>query len=139
MSERSWSPVFLPADIPLPVGAYSPAVRAGDFLYVSGQVPRDPRSGLVVGATVEEQAQQVIGNIRGALAAGGATLADIVSATIYLENEQDWPAVNDIWQSTFAAPYPPPPPAAAPLRRITVGASLRGILIEVSVIAYLPR
>ncbi len=130
MSERSWSPVFLPADIPLPVGAYSPAVRAGDFLYVSGQVPRDPRSGLVVGATVEEQAQQVIGNIRGALAAGGATLADIVSATIYLENEQDWPAVNDIWKSTFAAPYP---------SRTTVGASLRGILIEVSVIAYLPR
>ncbi len=130
MSERSWSPVFLPADIPLPVGAYSPAVRAGDFLYVSGQVPRDPRSGLVIGATVEEQAQQVITNIRGALAAGGATLHDIVSATIYLENEQDWPAVNDIWKSTFTAPYP---------SRTTVGASLRGILIEVSVVAYLPR
>ncbi len=130
MSERSWSPVFLRADVPLPVGAYSPAVRAGDFLYASGQVPRDFRTGRVVGTTVEEQAQQVLANVREVLAAGGASLDDVVSATIYLENEQDWPAVNDFWKSAFTAPYP---------SRTTVGARLRGILIEVSVIAYVPR
>ena len=129
MSERSWSPVFLAADVPLPVGAYSPAVRAGNFLYASGQVPRDFRTGSLVGATVEEQAQQVLANVREVLAAGGASLADVVSATIYLENEQDWPAVNDIWKAAFTAPYP---------SRTTVGARLRGILIEVSVVAYLP-
>jgi 2-iminobutanoate/2-iminopropanoate deaminase len=130
MSERSWTPVFLPDDIPLPAGAYSPAVRAGDFLYVSGQVPRDFRTGALIGVTVEEQAQQVLSNLRDVLHAGGATLADVVSTVIYLTSEDDWGAVNDIWKATFAAPYP---------SRTTVGARLRGILIEVSAVAYLPR
>ena len=130
MSERSWTPVFLPADVPLPAGAYSPAARAGDFLYVSGQVPRNFRTGALVGTTVEEQAQQVLSNLRDVLEAGGATLADVVAATIYLTNEEDWGAVNDIWKSTFSMPYP---------SRTTVGARLRGILIEVSAVAYLPR
>lgn len=130
MSERSWTPVFLPADVPLPAGAYSPAVRAGDFLYVSGQVPRNFRTGALVGTTIEEQAQQVLSNLREVLEAGGATLADVVAATIYLTNEEDWGAVNDIWRATFSMPYP---------SRTTVGARLRGILIEVSAVAYLPR
>ncbi len=130
MSERSWTPVFLPADVPLPAGAYSPAARAGDFLYVSGQVPRNFRTGALVGSTVEEQAQQVLSNLREVLEAGGATFADVVAATIYLTNEEDWGAVNDIWKSTFSMPYP---------SRTTVGARLRGILIEVSAVAYLPR
>ena len=129
MSERRWTPVFLPSDIPLPAGAYSPAVRAGDFLHVSGQVPRDFRSGALVGTTVEEQAQQVIANLRGVLAAGGATLDDVIAATIYLTNEEDWGAVNEIWKATFSTPYP---------SRTTVGARLRGILIEVSAVAYIP-
>ena len=130
MSERSWTPVFLPADVPLPTGAYSPAVRAGDFLYVSGQVPRNFRTGALVGTTVEDQAHQVLSNLREVLEAGGATLADVVATTIYLTNEEDWGAVNDIWKGTFSLPYP---------SRTTVGARLRGILIEVSAVAYLPR
>jgi 2-iminobutanoate/2-iminopropanoate deaminase len=129
MSDRLWSPIFLPDDIPRPVGAYSPGVRAGDFLYVSGQVPRDPRSGALIGATVEEQARQVIANLTAVLHAGGATLADVVSTVIYLENEQDWPIVNEFWKTAFPVPYP---------SRTTVGARLRGILIEVSAVAYLP-
>ena len=129
MSERRWTPVFLPSDVPRPAGAYSPAVRAGDFLHVSGQVPRDFRSGALVGTTVEEQAQQVIANLRGVLAAGGATLNDVIAATIYLTNEEDWGAVNEIWKATFSTPYP---------SRTTVGARLRGILIEVSAVAYIP-
>ena len=111
-------------------GAYSPAVRAGDFVYLSGQVPKDPRTGALVGATVEEQAQQVLANIRELLAAAGASLSDVVSASIYLADEKDWGAVNDIWKATFTAPYP---------SRTTVGANLRGILIEITVTAYVPR
>lgn len=129
MSKRTWTPVFLPADVPLPAGAYSPAVRAGDFLYASGQVPRNLRTGAVVGTTVEEQAHQVIANLEEVLAAGGATLDDVVSTVIYLTNEEDWGAVNDIWKAAFTAPYP---------SRTTVGARLRGILIEISAVAYLP-
>ncbi len=130
MSERTWTPVFLPADVPLPAGAYSPAARAGDFLHASGQVPRNLRTGAVVGTTVEEQAHQVIANLEEVLAAGGATLDDVVSTVIYLTNEEDWGAVNDIWKAAFTAPYP---------SRTTVGARLRGILIEISAVAYLPR
>jgi 2-iminobutanoate/2-iminopropanoate deaminase len=129
MSDRTWSPIYLPADIPRPVGAYSPGVRAGDFLYVSGQVPRDPRTGALIGTTVEEQAQQVIANLSAVLHAGGASLHDVISTVIYLENEQDWPVVNEFWKTAFAAPYP---------SRTTVGARLRGILIEVSAVAYVP-
>jgi 2-iminobutanoate/2-iminopropanoate deaminase len=130
MTDRSWTPIFLAPDVPLPAGAYSPAVRAGDVIHVSGQVPKDLRTGALVGETVEEQAVQVIANIREVLAAAGATLDDVVAATIYLTNEQDWTAVNDIWKASFTAPYP---------ARTTVGARLRGILIEISVVAYRPR
>lgn len=130
MSDRAWSPVFLPDDVPLPAGAYTPAVRAGDFVHVSGQVPRDLRSGALAGDTVEAQAHQVIANIRAVLAAAGCSLGDVVSATIYLTNEQDWTAVNEIWKASFTPPYP---------SRTTVGARLRGILIEISVVAYRPR
>lgn len=130
MTDRTWTPIFLAADVPLPAGAYSPAVRAGDFLYVSGQVPKDLRTGALVGDTVEEQAVQVINNLREVLAAAGASLHDVVAATIYLTNEQDWASVNDLWKASFSAPYP---------SRTTVGARLRGILIEVSAVAYQPR
>lgn len=130
MAERHWTPIFLAPDVPLPAGAYSPAVRAGDFIHVSGQVPKDVRTGAVVGATIEEQTAQVISNVRDVLAAAGATLDDVVSATIYLTNEQDWGTVNEIWKASFTAPYP---------SRTTVGARLRGILVEVSVVAYRPR
>ena len=129
MPPRHWVPIFLPADVPLPAGAYSPAVRAGDFIHVSGQVPKDFRTGEVIGATIEEQTAQVIHNVREVLAAAGASLHDVVSATIYLSSEQDWPVVNDIWKASFTPPYP---------SRTTVGARLRGILIEVTVVAYRP-
>lgn len=130
MRPRHWTPIFLSADVPLPAGAYSPAIRAGDFIHVSGQVPKDFHTGAVIGDTVEAQAAQVIANLREVLAAAGASLEDVVAATIYLTNEQDWTAVNEIWKASFTPPYP---------SRTTVGAQLRGFLIEVSAIAYRPR
>ena len=130
MPERPWTPVFLAPDVPLPVGAYSPAVRAGDFIHVSGQVPKDFRTGQVVGTTVEEQSLQVLANLREVLAAAGATLDHVVAATIYLTDENDWGSVDDVWRTAFAAPYP---------SRTTVGAALRGVKIEVTATAYLPR
>lgn len=130
MAERAWTPIFLPADVPRPVGAYSPAVRAGDYIHVSGQVPKDPRTGALVGTTVVEQAQQCIANIREILAQAGATLDDVVSATIYLANDDDWGAVNEFWKTAFTPPFP---------SRTTIGVDLRGVLIEVTVSAYRPR
>jgi 2-iminobutanoate/2-iminopropanoate deaminase len=129
-SNRSWQPAFLPADVPKPVGAYSPAVRAGDFVFISGQVPRDPRTGTLPGEDIDSQVRLVLANLKGALAAAGASLDDVVSVTAYLANVDDWGRFNDIYRDTFRAPYP---------TRTAVGANLRGILVEVSAVAYLGR
>lgn len=123
-----WTPITLAADIPAPVGAYSAAVRAGDFLFVSGQVPRDPRTGATIGATVEEQTRQVIRNLEGVLAAGGAKLADVVSVTVHLSDPDLWTAFNTTYRELMPQPFP---------TRTAVGASLRGFLVEVTAVAYL--
>lgn len=127
-ADRRWTPVTLGPDVPPPAGAYSPGVRAGDLLFVSGQVPKDPRTGAIVGDEVREQTRQVLRNLEGVLAAGGATLADVVGVTVYLQDEGDWGAFNEVYKTVFAPPYP---------TRAVVGTQLRGILVEVSAIAHL--
>lgn len=125
---RSWTPIHLP-DLPPPVGAYSPAVRAGDLIFVSGQVPRDPATGTLLGDTIEEQTRSTLANVARALKSAGASLDDVVSATVYLASEDDWTAFNDVYKSVMTPPYP---------SRAAVGVSLRGILVEISVVAYRP-
>lgn len=127
--ERRWHPVTLGGDVPAPVGAYSPAVRAGNLLFVSGQVPRDPRTGALGADDIAGQTRQVLRNLEHVLAAASATLADVVSVTVYLADENDWTAFNDVYRTVFRSPYP---------SRTAVGARLRGILVEVSAIAVLP-
>jgi 2-iminobutanoate/2-iminopropanoate deaminase len=129
-ANRSWQPFFLGDDVPRPLGAYSPAVRAGDFVFISGQVPRDPRSGELPGDDIESQVRLVLANVKGALATAGATLDDVVSVTAYLTNVDDWGKFNEIYKQTFRPPYP---------TRTAIGADLRGILVEVSAIAYLRK
>lgn len=126
-SNRRWQPVMRSASAPAPAGAYSPAVRAGDHVYVSGQVPRDPRTGTVA-PDFASQVRQVLENLRAVLAEAGATLDDVVSVTVYLASPDDWGAFNELYQHAFTAPYP---------TRTVVGASLRGVLVEVSAVAYL--
>lgn len=129
-TSRSWQPASLPGDIPKPVGAYSPAVRAGDLVFISGQVPRDPRSGALPGEDIESQTRQCLANVKGALAAAGATLDDVVSTTVYLADVDHWGKFNDIYKETFHPPYP---------TRTAIGANLRGILVEISAVAYVKR
>jgi len=129
-SDRRWTPVTLGGDIPPPKGAYSPGVRVGDLLFVSGQVPRNPRTGEVEGKTIAEQTRRVLANLRLVLEAGGGTLEDVVATTCYLADEHDWEAFNAEYRNVFKAPYP---------TRATVGASLRDVLVEVSAIAYLGK
>jgi len=127
---RSWQPAFLPGDVPKPVGAYSPAVRAGDFVFISGQVPVDPKTQKVVSEDFETQVRQTLSNVKAALGAAGATLDDVVSVIAYLTSMDDWGRFNDIYKETFRAPYP---------TRTAVGAMLRGFKVEVSAIAYIKR
>ena len=125
--ERQWQPVMLGGEVPPPAGAYSPAVKAGPFVFVSGQVPRDPVSGELVGGDVEAQTRQVMANVERALRAADAELSDIVSATVYLANIEDWGRFNAVYKEIMPQPYP---------TRTALGADLRGIFVEVSVIAY---
>ena len=125
---RRWTPVAQSPELPRPAGAYSPAVRAGDFVYVSGQVPKDPVTGAVDGDDLSGQARRVLDNLRRVLAAAGATLADVVSVTVYLADANDWGAFNAVYQEFFSAPFP---------SRTVVGCQLRGILVEISAVAYL--
>ena len=67
--ERRWQPVSLGPTVPAPVGAYSPAVRAGPLVFVSGQVPRNPETGELIGDDIESQTRQVIANVKRALEA----------------------------------------------------------------------
>lgn len=123
-----WTPVMLP-DVPPPAGAYSPGVRTANgasLLFVSGQTPRDPGTGQIVGGNIEEQTRITLANLERVIRAGGATLADVVSVTVYLADENDWGSFDRIYREVFSPPYP---------TRAVVGASLRGILVEISAIA----
>lgn len=125
--ERQWQPVRLGPEVPPPAGAYSPAAKAGPFVFVSGQVPRDPATGELIGNDIESQTKQVMSNVERALRAAGAELSDVVSATVYLSNIDDWGRFNTAYKEIMPQPYP---------TRTALGADLRGILVEVSVVAY---
>ena len=126
--ERQWQPVRLGDDVPAPAGAYSPAARAGGFVFVSGQVPRDPVTGKLVGDDVEGQTKQVVANVERALRAAGAELSDVVSVIVYLADIDDWGRFNEAYKSLMPQPYP---------TRTALGANLRGILVEMSAVAFI--
>lgn len=118
--------VITSPNLPKPGGAYSPGLRAGDFVFVAGQVGRHPVTG-EIGATIEEQTAQTIENIRIILEAAGATLDDVVKSTVHLTDM----ALFDRYNAVYAAHFPDPKPV-----RTTVGSLLSDVLVEIDVIAY---
>ena len=108
----------------------SPAVRAGDMVYASGQVPVGP-DGLVVAGGIAAQTEQVLQNLTAALALAGCTLADVVKTTVWLEDARDFGAFNAV----YARHFPKDPPA-----RTTVESRLMiDIKIEIEAVAYKPQ
>ena len=122
----NWTPVVL-RNVPPPKGPYSPAVRAGGFVYVSGQTPRNIISGELVGDDIATQTRQTLSNVQRVLSEAGATMHDVVSVTIYLTSVDDWAAMNSVYTEFFSSPFP---------SRTAVGCSLRDILVEISAVAY---
>ena len=112
---------------PAPKGPYSQGLRAGDFIYVSGQGPIDPETGQVKGTTIEEQTAHTLDNVKAILEAGGASMADVVKSTCHLADLSHFSRFNEVYVRYF----PPPRPV-----RTTVGSQLLGILVEVDVVAY---
>jgi len=89
------------APAPPPTAPYSHAVRAGDFLFVTGQMPNDPKTGTIVAPGIEEQTHQVMRNLQTVLKGAGTTLARTVFARVYLVNFADYQAMNRVYASYF--------------------------------------
>ena len=115
---------------PKALGPYSQAIRAGQFLFVSGQVPIDPATGELVQGSIGDQTARVLQNIGEILKAGSASFPQVVRTTVYLADLADFAAMNEVYATFFIAPQP---------ARSTIQAARlpRDARIEVDVIAFL--
>jgi len=113
---------------PRAIGPYAQAVGAGEWLFCSGQIALDPRSGELVGKDAAEQARRALANLEAVLAAGGASLRSVVKTTVFLADLGDFEAVNAVYAGAFGAHRP---------ARSTVQAARlpRGALVEIEAIA----
>jgi 2-iminobutanoate/2-iminopropanoate deaminase len=116
---------------PRAIGPYAQAVRAGELLFCSGQIPIDPATGELVGGGIEAQTAQVLKNLGEVLAAAGARWDDVVKTTIYLINLADFAVVNRVYGEVVGST----PPARA---TVQVAALPKGAAVEIEAIAHLP-
>lgn len=98
--------VIAAAGAPKAIGPYSQAVKAGRFLFLSGQLPLDPETGNISGDRIEDQTRQAIENIKSILAAAGASLSDVVKTTVFLKDIGHFPEMNQVYQQYFATDAP---------------------------------
>jgi 2-iminobutanoate/2-iminopropanoate deaminase len=91
---------------PKAIGPYSPAVRAGQLLFVSGQVPIDPATGNMIDGGIADQTRRVLDNIGELLLAAGRSFGDVVRTTVFLADMNDFAAMNEVYGEYFAEPYP---------------------------------
>ena len=111
---------------PTPAGPYSQGIIADKFVFVAGQRPADPKTGAIVEGGIETQTRQVIENLASVLEASGSSLDRVVRSTVYLSDIGNFAAMNSVYEKMFPKPYP---------SRTTIGCQLRGILVEIDVIA----
>jgi 2-iminobutanoate/2-iminopropanoate deaminase len=116
------------SEAPAAIGSYSQAVRSGNFLFCSGQIPLDPQSGQVVSGDIATQTRRVLDNIRAVLKAEGLTFENIVKTTIFLTDLGDFQVVNDVYGSYFKQQ----PPARS---TVQVSALPKGGKVEIEAIA----
>ena len=114
---------------PKPIGPYSQAVKVGPWLFLSGQIPIDPRSGEVVDGDIEVQTRRVLENVKAILESVGYTLDDVVKVTVYLADLKDFPRFNNVYSEYFKDK----PPART---TVQVAGLPRNAKIEIDVIAY---
>jgi reactive intermediate/imine deaminase len=91
---------------PQAIGTYSQAVRAGDTVYISGQIPLDPATGVLVSGDIEAEIRRVFDNLRAIAEAAGGTLANVVKLSVFLTDMTHFPRVNEIMATYFTTPYP---------------------------------
>jgi 2-iminobutanoate/2-iminopropanoate deaminase len=123
----TWGPISTPA-APQAIGPYSQAFRAGNTLYLSGQIGLDPTTGKLVEGGIEAETRRALDNLRGVLAAAGFGLGEVVQAQVFLADLKDFEAMNRV----YAAYFPKDPPARA---TVQVAALPRGARIEIALVA----
>lgn len=118
-----------PPGSPVPRGPYSPAVRAGDFIFVSGQGPTDPATNQFVFGDIREETRRVLTNIKIILEGCGASLTDVVKCSVFLRNAGDFSAMNEVYSEFFGSQKP---------ARTTVEAkfAVPEMKVEIDCIAY---
>jgi len=113
---------------PTSLGAYSQGVKAGGFVFVAGQGPFDPKTGEVVGATIQEQTAQCLRNVEAILHAGGSSLEKVVNATFILGDSSDFAGMNEEWAKWFPKDPPARQGAKLPIQP-------KGMKVSIAVIA----
>jgi 2-iminobutanoate/2-iminopropanoate deaminase len=98
--------VIATSDAPAAVGPYSQAVAIGNLLFCAGQIPLDPASGNLIEGDITAQTTRVLDNVRAVLAANSMTFADVVKATVFLADMNDFTAMNGVYAKYLQAPYP---------------------------------
>jgi 2-iminobutanoate/2-iminopropanoate deaminase len=116
------------AEAPAAIGPYSQAVRAGDWMFLSGQIPLNPKTGELVTGSIEAATVQVMENLKAVLKQAGLTFDHVVKTTIYLIDLNDFASVN----ATYGRYFPENPPARA---TVQVAALPRGVAVEIEAIA----
>jgi 2-iminobutanoate/2-iminopropanoate deaminase len=115
---------------PKPIGPYSQAIRVSGFLYVSGQVALDPKTGEMTGADIRQQTERTLENVKGIVEAAGSKLSHVVKTTVFLKDMNDFTAMNEVYAKYFTS---------APPARSTVQVSRlpKDALVEIEVIAVM--
>lgn len=121
--------IIKPSNSPVAVGPYNHAVRAGDFLFCSGQIPLDPTSGQLIDGDIRAQTKQVFENIHSILADQSLAFANVIKSTVFLTNLADFPAMNDVYSTFFKGDFPA-------RSTVQVTALPRGASVEIEVIAH---
>ena len=121
--------IIKPSKSPAAVGPYNHAIRVGDFLFCSGQIPLDPASGQLVAGDTRAQTDRVLENIRSILADQSLSFTNVVKSTVFLTNLADFPAMNEVYSTFFKSDFPA-------RSTVQVAALPWGASVEIEVIAH---
>jgi 2-iminobutanoate/2-iminopropanoate deaminase len=121
--------IIKPAKSPAVVGPYNHAVRVGDFLFCAGQIPINPRDGILVTGDIKAQTERVLENIKAILDDQGLTFAHVVKTTVFLTNLADFVPMNDVYARYFTADFPA-------RSTVQVAGLPKGAAVEIEVIAH---
>ena len=113
---------------PAAIGPYSQAIRVGNLVYTSGQIPIDPATGSFVEGGVKEQTRQSLLNVKAILAEAGLTMGDVVKTTVFLADMNDFADMNSVYAEFFTEPYPA-------RSAVAVKTLPKGALVEIEVVA----